>query len=83
MANNTKRPSLATQRQLNESNAERLTQLGLGRLVVVARDDGSRETRMLTALPWQLGHGQWVCGLEGIGGGYCCGRVQPIKEVRA
>lgn len=47
----------------------------IGTPVNVKRDDGSIFKTKVRALPWQLGHGAWVIGVEGITGGYDLIRV--------
>lgn len=54
--------------------------LKLGRLVHVTMDDGSLRTSVVTKEPWQLGHGDFVVGLEGFSGGYDVMRVIPIHH---
>lgn len=49
----------------------------VGAEVEVTRDDGTTETRRVKYAPWQLGHGAWVVGLEGIAGGYALERCRP------
>lgn len=55
-------------------------QLGIkpGDMVEVTRDDGSKEQRKARSEPWQLEHGDWVVGLDGISGGYALDRCVPI-----
>ena len=48
----------------------------IGDTVIVVRDDGREEQRRVRAVPWQLGHGAWVIGLEGISGGYDLRRIK-------
>lgn len=43
--------------------------------VEVLRDDGTTTHHKVKYSPWQLGHGEWVIGLEGMAGGYLLSRV--------
>lgn len=57
-----------------------------GDVVDVTRDRGEVERRRVRLPPWQLGHGCWVVGLEGIHGGYLltrCARVAGEAELKA
>jgi len=56
-------------------------QIGLrvGDMVLVKRDDGKEELRSVRVVPWKLGHGEWVVGLEGISGGFLLCRCTPQK----
>lgn len=49
----------------------------IGMAVIVTRDNGQTEHTRLSSLPWTLGHGAWVAGVEGISGGYDCARIRP------
>lgn len=42
-----------------------LKALAIGDKVAVQRDDGSLLITTLRTPPWQLGHGEWVVGVEG------------------
>ena len=55
--------------------AQKLTRVGMP--VIVVRDDGTDFSTTLKTLPWKLAHNHWVCGMEGISGGYDCCRVRP------
>lgn len=57
------------------------TQLKIGTKVIVLKDDGSIFESTVKYEPWQLGHGQWVVGIEGIRGGYMLERVTEIGPV--
>lgn len=46
-----------------------------GDRVLVRHDDGHVGQHVVKARPWQLGHGAWVVGLEGMVGGYSLERV--------
>lgn len=52
--------------------------LRVGDRVVVRMDDGTDQAWAVRCEPWQLGHGIWVVGLDGISGGYALGRVTGI-----
>lgn len=54
--------------------------LKVGDSVEVTRDLGEVETRKVRTEPWQLGHGAWVIGLEGISGGYDLLRCKPLES---
>ncbi len=52
----------------------------IGDLVEVTKDDGSKLQTTVKYGPWELGHKQWVIGLEGIRGGYNLSRVKLLKS---
>lgn len=61
--------------------AEQRRQLRVGDRVVVRMDHGhpiGDTVYEVRAEPWQLGHGAWVVGLDGINGGYALDRVVGI-----
>jgi len=33
---------------------------------------------VITSEPWQLGHGEWVCKVEGVRGGVCISHLKKI-----
>ena len=43
--------------------------------VIVRDDDGREGAWVVKYAPWQLGHGDWVIGLQGKSGGYDLERV--------
>lgn len=51
----------------------------IGQRVIVTRDDGTELVTTIKQLPWELGHGEWVVGCEGISGGYSTTRVWPAR----
>lgn len=51
----------------------------VGSKVRVTKDDGSIFESTVKYAPWQLGHGQWVIGVNGIAGGYALERVEEVK----
>lgn len=57
-----------------------LVRLVEGDLVDVTKDLGEVERRRVRIAPWQLGHGAWVVGLEGISGGYLLTRCARVEE---
>lgn len=63
--------------KLGAKLAKELNQVGM--TVVVTLDDGTEKTTKTTSPPWQLGHGDWVIGLEGISGGYDITRVRKAE----
>jgi len=63
---------------MNESD---LINLKPGDTVVVRDDDGIDTVREVKYAPWQLGHGKWVIGLQGISGGYSLDRVVKIVKL--
>ncbi len=54
----------------------------IGMPVIVTRDNGQEEHSRLTQLPWTLGHGGWVAGVEGISGGYDAARIRPVSSTK-
>jgi len=72
---------LAARRKEEAARAKELRWAGM--LVDVRLDDGSVQRTTIRHVPWQLGHGQWVVGLEGISGGYDVLRVTPVAEEKA
>lgn len=68
---------LEMHRRIGESAtaARRLTCTGMS--VIVVKDDASELQTKLRLLPWKLGSGHYVCGVEGISGGFDCTRVRP------
>ena len=66
-------------RRASEEAAKRLNTLGMK--VTVLMDDRTVIETTVRILPWQLGHGAWVVGLNGITGGYACERVSPALKV--
>jgi hypothetical protein len=50
-----------------------------GDIVIVTRDDGDEEMRVVRMSPWQLGHGEWVVGLSGISGGFLLNRCKKTS----
>lgn len=54
-----------------------------GDRVLVRTDGGQTVEYGVKSAPWQLGHGEWVVGLEGIAGGYLLGRVVAKLEAWA
>lgn len=50
-----------------------------GDVVLVARDSGFQEPYTVKYEPWQLGHGEWVIGLDGVAGGYLLSRVRSRR----
>jgi len=50
----------------------------IGAKVRVTKDDGSVIESTVKYAPWQLGHGQWVIGIDGISGGYMLERVEEV-----
>lgn len=54
----------------------------IGMPVVVTRDSGQVEHSRLTQLPWTLGDGAWVAGVEGISGGFDCARIAPLAQAK-
>lgn len=56
-------------------SSEPFTALEPGDAVLVRHDDGHVAKHVVRARPWQLGHGAWVVGLEGVSGGYSLDRV--------
>ncbi len=80
IANATARPLSPQARQAAHLKASYKAAMLLdtvGMAVVVTRDNGQTENSRLTVLPWTLGHGAWVAGVEGISGGYDCARIAP------
>lgn len=61
------------------TNTER-QQLKPGDQVLVQMDDGRLKQFAVKYPPWQLGHGDWVIGLQGYSGGYLLSRVQGRAE---
>jgi hypothetical protein len=55
----------------------------VGDLLDVTRDDGRVERRRVKYRPWQLGHGEWLVGVEGISGGYALARCWPVADPEA
>jgi hypothetical protein len=49
-----------------------------GDRVSVELDSGEIREFVVKYSPWQLGHGTWVIGLEGIAGGYALDRVRGV-----
>lgn len=49
----------------------------VGQPVIVLRDNGDEFPTFIKYLPWELGHGEWVVGVEGVSGGYSTLRVRP------
>jgi hypothetical protein len=49
-----------------------------GDVVAVRMDDGTYKQCTVKYAPWQLGHGEWVIGLQGIAGGYRLSRVVAV-----
>lgn len=54
--------------------------LEVGQRVAIQLDDGQIKIYTVCRVPWQLGHGAWVVGLEGRSGGYDLDRVVGIME---
>ncbi|HNP80165.1 MAG TPA: hypothetical protein PKN47_01780 [Nitrospira sp.] len=52
----------------------------VGTAVVVTLDDGSQLHTTTCSEPWQLGHGEWVVKVAGIGGGYALKRVRVPRK---
>ena len=50
-----------------------------GDMVIVTRDDGDEELRVVRTAPWKLGHGEWVVGLSGISGGFLLNRCKKTS----
>lgn len=50
----------------------------VGDKVRVLKDDGTFFHSTVKYEPWQLGHGQWVIGINGISGGYSIERVAKL-----
>jgi len=68
--------------EIHNGVTEAQKNLKVGDEVLVTRDDGKVERRVVKYEPWTLGDGTWVVGIKGISGGYALCRVQPIpKEV--
>lgn len=73
-----KPPTAAQIRAMNKENAAaaaRLTTEGMS--VQVTDDFGAKHDSTLSSLPWQLGHGTWVCN-AGRFRAYDCSRIRPI-----
>jgi len=51
----------------------------VGDKVKVLKDDGTIFESTVKYEPWQLGHGQWVIGINGIVGCYMVERVTKVK----
>lgn len=49
-----------------------------GDVVRVRDDNGTDGDFVVKTAPWQLGHGAWVIGLNGISGGYSLDRVTKL-----
>lgn len=69
-----KPPDYEKQRRLTEHGAI----LKPGDTVMVRLDDGEIVEKTVKYAPWQLGHGEWVIGLNGIAGGYALDRVLKV-----
>lgn len=72
----TKRPSLASIIRDGAARAKELNAVGMK--VAVVMDSGVVLQTLIHTLPWQLGHGQWVVGVNGIGGGFDILRVTKL-----
>lgn len=60
------------------THAERL-KLKRGQVVAVGTDQQGLRVYRVRHEPWQLGHGAWVLGLEGVDGGYDLTRVVAVQ----
>jgi hypothetical protein len=67
--------SLAQRIEESRKAAEHLKTVG--QPVIVLRDNGEEFPTFIKYLPWELGHGEWVVGVEGVAGGYSTLRVRP------
>lgn len=72
-----RRASLNQLVRLGTERAALLNQVGMR--VCAQTDSGKLQTTAVKQLPWQLGHGQWVIGIEGFSGGYDILRVTPLS----
>lgn len=68
-------------KQKRASQAEQLARarsLRVGQAVRVTMDNGNEVATTVSRPPWQLRHGDWVVGLEGVSGGYDVMRVVGV-----
>jgi hypothetical protein len=71
---------LKVARKMRALDAQRSEGFPVGTDVVIRMDDGKLVHSRVKYAPWQLGHGQWVVGIEGMAGGIRLDRVQRREE---
>ena len=64
------------QREIKESEEAAAELCEVGMPVIVIDDFGKEHPSKLLALPWKLGHGQWVANCEGFRA-YMTNRIRP------
>lgn len=71
------RPLKGRIRAISHTEASRLK---VGDKIALMMDNGSASQFEVCSEPWQLRHGAWVVGVDGIRGGYSLERVVGIME---